>query len=266
MARTTHVKAAQQRYAQRPALDENGAQRVTPVMKDGAQRVTKHGKPVVLRVTFSNTTQPLPPETCDSCRKPIAIGTPYKWIKPKSGPYGGRKLSRHEACPSWQVWDYSSSLSARISQVQHDAQEAIDAAESNDDLTTALQDAAQAIRDLAEEKREAAQNLEDGFQHATSQSDELNQVADDLDAWADDVEGTDLPEDPEPEPEDCDECDGSGVLNKSADPDDASPQVDCPECDGTGQVIPDEPTDDQWDDWRNEARDAATSALDECPV
>jgi hypothetical protein len=214
--------------------------------------------------------------TCDSCHKPIEVGQPYKHISPKSGPYGGRTLNRHGHCPDWNVWDYSSSLSARIAQIQHDGWQTFDATtfESTDDVTSALSEVAEEIRSLAEEKRESAGNIEDGFGHATSASDELNEQADTLDGWADDVENADVPDLPEPEETDCDQCGGSGKDTCSAcDGDEdaecedcgGSGEEDCGECDGTGTVTAEEPTDEQMDEWRDEVRDAL-SVLDDCPL
>ena len=100
--------------------------------------------------------------------------------------------------PTWQVWEYSSSWSARIAQATDDF-DVVDAAESPEDVTSALDDVADAISELAEEKRESASNIEEGFGHATSQSEEAEQRADDLDGWADEIEQADIPDLPEVE-------------------------------------------------------------------
>lgn len=221
MPRVTHVKRAQQRYGTRPVIDPaTGEQKRTPMInkRTGEQKVSKSGRPVFLRITERDLTKPKPLLKCDHCHKDIEIGTPYKWIKPKSGPYGGRQLNRHAACPSWNVWDYSSSLDARIAQIQDAFQTDMNGVESPDDVRDALSAAADSIRELAEEKREAASNIEDGFGHETYQSEELNQLGDDLEAWADDIENTEVPDQ---EDHQCDECDGTG-------------EVQCEVCDGTG--------------------------------
>lgn len=240
MARITRVKKAQQRYATKPVLDENGQQVRTPVMRNGVQIVTKRG-PKFLRVVEKDLTKPLPNLRCDypGCSidgGEILPGTAYMWIKPKSGPYGGHQKNRHSAHPAWQVWDYSSSLSAQIARIEHDATEAVSAADSEDDVTSALESAAEAIRELAEQKREGAENIESGFGHATYQSEELAQQADDLESWADDVEGTDVEAlgdfqcgsctDGQAE---CDACAGTGKTDEDGNAE------DCAECDGTGE-------------------------------
>jgi hypothetical protein len=271
MPRITHVKAAQQRYERVPVIDEDtGQPKVTSV-----NRTTKSGRAVTMAVTRDDRSKPLPPYTCGYCHEPIAIGTPYKHISPKSGPYGGRTLRRHESCPTWQVWDYSSSLSARLAQIEHEFSTALADAAGPDDVTSALETAAESVRELAGEKRESSEAIVEGFQHSTSQSDELEEQADALESWADEIENVSVPEYPEPEEEDCGECAGTGKivqLYEDSDPEPWRPGSyaegvvrDCGECEGTGQVTPDEPTDDQVDEWRGEV-ESETSIVGEPPV
>lgn len=197
MARVTFVKKAQQRYETKPVLNEDGTQKRTPVMKrDGTQKTSKRG-PVFLRVTEADKSRPKAPLSCDfsGCQihgGKILPGDAYKHITPKSGPYGGWQKNRHTEHPSWQVWEYSSSLSARIAQIQNDVDFGL--VDSPDEVREVLGNMAEEIRSLAEEKREGASNIEDGFGHSTYQSEELEQTADDLDSWADDVEGAEVPE------------------------------------------------------------------------
>lgn len=273
MARTTFVKKAQQRYATVPVLNEDGTPKRTPVMrKDGTQKTTKHGRPVFLTVTVADKTKPLPMPTCGKCGKTIEVGQPYKHISPKSGPYGGRTLYRCADCPNWNVWEYSYSLSARTAQIAHDFWGEIDNAETEDDVTGALENAAQAVRDLAEEKRESAQNIEDGFGHPTSASEDLEQVADDLENWADEIESADVPEVSDhgcsscegEGTEDCDQCEEGTVVAE-----DGTGTGSCEQCDGTGKVECSEcgGSDDyvDLDAWRDEVQNNV-SIVDECPV
>jgi len=265
MARTTHVKKAQQRYETVPVIDEaTGQPKRTPVMRNGKQRETKRGALVFMTVTVQDKTKPLPNYTCDSCGKEIEVGTPYKHITPKSGPYGGRKRTRHESCPTWQVWEYSNSWSARIAQATHDFD--ISSAETVEEVQSALEDVAAAIKELAEESRETASNIEEGFGHPTSQSEEAEQRADDLDGWADEIETADIPDLPEPEEIDCQNCDGTGEVETAAVLTGESTEVEtCEECNGMGQVTPEEPTEEQLDEWRENVIDAC-SIVDESPV
>lgn len=260
MPKITHVKAAQPRYERVPVIDEEtGLPKVVPV-----NRVTKHGAAVTMAVTRDDRSKPLPPHDCDYCRNPIETGTPYKHMSPRSGPYGGRTLRRHESCPTWQPWDYSDSLSARLSQVAYEFDNAVDGASSPDDVESAQSEAADRARELAEEKREAAQNIEDGFQHPTAQSEELAEQADALEEWATEIEGVSVPEFPEPEEEDCEECDGTG-NDPDAEPDDEDGPPSCENCSGSGKVTPEEPNEDQVDEWREEVR-SAFSVVSEPPV
>jgi hypothetical protein len=283
MPRITHVAKAQQRFATVPVLDSEGQPKRTPVMRDGVQKTTKHGKPVFMAVTVADKSQPLEPYTCDHCRQPILVGTPYKHMTPKSGPYGGTKRTRHEACPDWQVWEYSSSLSARLAQIQFDAAAVIADIEDEDSATSAASEIAESIREVASEKEEAASNIEDGFQHETEQSQELNDIAEQLNSWADEIEGTTFDDFPEPEEEDCEVCGGTGEQPKDDDTEvideaseepteesddvevDDEPEV-CSECEGACVITPDEPDEDEVSDWVENAKSALQDAVDNCPV
>jgi len=281
MARVTHVKKAQQRYKTVPVIDpETGQPKQTPVMKNGEQKKTKSGRLVFLRVTTEDRSKPKPNYTCDACRQEILPGTPYKHISPKSGPYGGRKLTRHEGCPTWQVWEYSSSLSARLAQISYDFSQAVDSAESPDDVQSALDDAGSAIEELAGEKREGAENIESGFGHSTYQSEELAELADNLESWASDVTSADIPELPDPEEryfiegpdgtrhgddvgyetEDDAKDALTGMLEDLLEDSDATSEDDF-------EIVTDtldEPSEEQIDEWRDQVRDEVT-IVDEQP-
>lgn len=274
MPRVHHVKRAQQRYATKPVIDPaTGTQKVVPVTsrKTGEPRTTKSGRAIVKRLTERDLSRPLDMPTCDApgCGKPIEVGTPYKHISPKSGPYGGRTRYRHESCPTWQPWDYSNSLGTRLQQISHEFHSAADGADTADDIKSALDDAAQAVRDLADEKRESADNMEQGFGHSTYQSEELAQQADDLETWADEIEQVDVPA---MEDFPCEECQGSG-------------EQECHDCGGTGRED-DDPSSDECDGcagagtldcencdesnsdpdaWRDAVEDAV-SIVDEAPL
>lgn len=243
MPRVNHVQRAQQRYATKPVIDpETGLQKVTPMMntRTGEPKLTKRGRPVVLRITERDLERPLPMPQCDApqCTQPsreIAVGTAYKWIEPS----GRAVRNRHATCPTWNVWEYSSSLSARIAQIQHEGPDDFDSLE---DAQSWANDKAQEIRDLAEEKRESASNIEDGFGHPTQQSDELNEIADNLDSWADDVENVDLPDMPEDEEVDEDET----VEEKDEEAEEAD--------------------EIKLEEWRDEVRSALEEILSNSPV
>jgi len=194
MARITHVKAAQQRYEMVRVLDNHGNPLTTPVIcRSGEQKKTKRGREVVRRQTVLDKTKPLPNRVCEKCGQEIKVGQPYKWIAPKSGPYGGHKRYRCEKCPIWDVWDYSNSLSARTAEIAYNFSVDLEGCESEDDVSTALSAVAEGSREIAAEKREAAANIESGFGHSTVQSDELIDIADQLDNWADEVENVSVP-------------------------------------------------------------------------
>jgi hypothetical protein len=108
MAGITYVKRAQVRYPTVPTLDaRTGQQIVVPVTrKDGTPKLAKGGREITRALTHEDrTAPPLPNHTCGKCQREIAPGDPYKWIAPRSGPYGGSKRYRGAACPPWQVWE-----------------------------------------------------------------------------------------------------------------------------------------------------------------
>jgi len=259
MPRVTHVKRAQQRYATKPVIDpETGVQKVVPMMnsRTGEQKKSKSGRLVFMKITERDLDKPLPMPKCDApeCKqesREIKVGESYKWIEPS----GQRVKNRHEDCPTWNVWEYSSSLSARIAQIQNDGPS--DSYESLEDAQAWASEKAEEIRGLAEEKRESASNIEEGFGHETYQSAELNEIADNLEQWADDLENIDLPEYPEGG-SNCDDCDGSGTI----DGDDQTP-LNCETCGGSGTL--DEPTDDEITEWQAEVQSALEGVFDEAP-
>lgn len=237
MPRVNHVKKAQQRYATKPVLDPTtGEQKSVPVMdkRTGQAKVTKSGRPIKLRRSERDLEHPLPMPQCDyrQCKEAspeIAVGSPYKWLKPS----GQSTRSRHAGCPSWNVWEYSSSLSARIAEIQSEEPEVYHLLEDAEAWASGKADE---IRDLAEEKLESAQNIVDGFGHETYQSEELEGIATDLECWADDMENVDLPEMPEHEHEEDDEEHGE------------------------------EDYEERMSTWRDEIHEALRNALDESPV
>jgi hypothetical protein len=202
--------------------------------------------------------QPL--RTCEQCGKDIQIGSAYKHISIKTGPYSSQRRYRCGDCPTWQIWEYSNSLSARLAQIDHNLRNAVADVEDKDAAESAFSEAADAIRELADEKRDAAANIEDGFGHPTTQSEELTEQADSLTGWADEIESAELPDDPDPADGECETCEGTGEITEEG----AQPVMQtCPECNGSG--IPDTPTDDQITQW-HEDLEQALSVLDNCPV
>lgn len=131
---------------------------------------------------------------CDypGCGRVIEPGDGMKYISPRlPGDPGSVTRYRCESHHDWHVWEYSTSLSARIAEIQHDGANSIlmmdeDTAE---DLPNELADR---IRELASEKRYSAENVKCGFRHPTKLSEALKQQADDLWVWADEFDLIDV--------------------------------------------------------------------------
>lgn len=274
MARITTVEHAQVRYEMVPKLDpETGEQMTVTTSRQTRAKGSRPSRPVVMRLTVADKTRPKPPETCEACGEPvIPAGHPdypghegqgYRWVQPKSGPYGGFRRVRHLGCGTWRPWDLHSSLPAQLQRVSWEFSQAVSTAASEDDVRDALDTAAGEIEDLADQREESGQNMEDGFQHETEQSMQLKDDAEQLRTWADEVRNADIPDLPEPEDTDCTDCDGTGNDPEAAQDDEDVPS--CETCSGTGQVTPDELSDDELDAWRDEVL-SDLSIVDESPV
>ncbi len=249
MARIHHVKKAQQRYRTVPVLDEAGQPKVTTVLrKDGTPKTTKRGREVTRRVTVADKSQPLPNLTCGKCGVEIKPGDPYKWVKTKSGPYGGSTKYRCSTCPSWRPSELSSSKMAGIYAAQEHLADVLFNAEDESELADLATEFAEAVKEVAEEYRESQSNMVDGFGHETYISDELGEKADSLDDWASDIENESFDSFDEEEPTEDEFTDADGVVDTDAFEDAVSDW--------------EQRKDEHWE----EQRDKLDSMANECPV
>lgn len=143
---------------------------------------------------------------CDypGCGHPIEPGDGMKYISPRlPGSPGSVTRYRCASHPDWNVWEYSTSLSARIAKLKYDGNDKILQADENtiEDLPT---DLGWSIRGIAYEKSDSAQNVESSFGHPTRLSESLKQQADALEDWAYNIECVDVLEG-KPDEEDRDE-------------------------------------------------------------
>lgn len=260
MARTTHVKSARALYHTKPVLNDDGTPKIVPVTnpRTGEQKVTKTGRPVTRPVTERDLTRPKPNLKCDfeGCQhegKEIRPGQAYKFKALRF-----RQINRHEEHPEWQVWEYSSSISAQAARLQSEMHDTIDAydfsaEEDFDDLRTSLAEEADAF---ASEREEALENMPEQLQEG-SQASEYAEAAR---SWADDFGNVSAPDD-EVHP-DCETCEGSGkVDNPDYDPEDEDSdeeeEIACEDCDGEGKD-----TETISDEWSEAAKDALREAVD----
>lgn len=278
MPRIKYVKKAQQRYGTKPVLDEAGQQVKVPLKskRTGEQLKDKHGNLRWQRQSVRDLDKPLPMPKCDFCHEEIAVGDAYA-IAPLK--YGKKYRHTGKGHPTWQAWDLSSAMWARVAQAVDGAEQALDSLgefEDADDVQSVLGDLASEIEGLAEEREESASAIEDGFGHETYQSEELRQHAQNLQDFASELESWEPSEEP-PDPEadefndhDCDTCGGTGeVENDDFDPDDEESEeeemVDCDDCGGTGQVEAEADLDDAWAEWRDAVLDSAREVMQNTP-
>jgi hypothetical protein len=235
MPRVTVVKRAQQRYATKPVLNEDGSQKTVVVTKNGAPRVKKSGAETLRRITERDLTKPLPMPRCDfpDCKhesRDIAVGESYKFITTRPGGRGKRHHYRHADHPSWQYWEYSSSVRAQAARLQHDMHNEIDAFEFGeaDDFDALKESLHGQAESFFQEREDAVGNMPEHLQDES----EAAQYRDAAETWAEEIEGVDTPDGAEDEV-DCDECSGTGKVDEDCTACDAG-QVECDECSGTG--------------------------------
>lgn len=202
------------------------------------------------------------PYVCDRNSAHVILpGMPYKWVQPdRFNP----KRVRCVDCPDWHIWEVKYTLDTRLAQVAYDFQQLIKQANEPDDVQEALDAAAEAIEEIAGERREGAENIEAGFGHSTTQSEEMAEQADSLEQWAGEIRDATIPERPDPEETDCDNCEGDGLVFSQERETDA-PDVPCPECED-GKVTPEEPTEDQIEEWREEVDTDLMAVVDDSPL
>jgi len=240
MARIHTVEKAQQRYERVPKLDENGEQIVTPVLrKDGTPKTTKTGKEVVVRPTVNDLTKPLPNRKCGKCGKEIEPGMAYRWVQPKSGPYGGTKRYICLDCPTWRQSELSSSKMAGVYAAQEQCDDDLYNCGDTSDLESLRDDLADQVEAVADEYDESAQNMVDGFGHETSMSDELVEKAESLRSWAEDIRS---------------------VYFEEFSEDDVESVPDATESDHEDDV------EQARDEWLNEQRELLSDEMGNCPV
>jgi hypothetical protein len=173
-----------------------------------------------------------------------------------SGRRGGGFYTRVRcaACPTWQPWDLSDSLSNRLAEIVYNYEQAILDVTTVEEFQGALEEAHDAVVEIAEEKRESAENIESGFGHETEQSTELAEIADELDSWADAIDAakSDIPDMPEPGEDAEDEGEKDSDAPESEDAEDEGEKGDA------------ELTEEQVEAWREEAIGAIT-VMDESP-
>lgn len=281
MARVTHVKKAQQRYATVPVLDSEGKQVITPITgRDSQQKTTKSGKPVVQRQTRADKSRPLPLLVCESCGKDIEIGTPYKHVTPKSGPYGGRTRNRHADCPDWRPSELSSSKMATVMAAQEAFYDSLASAEDKESIQDLVNGVAEAAREVASEYEESADNIEQYFS-SSDKADELHDNANSLEGWADELEQALDSEDDEPTIDHqmfvLYNADGSGRVNDEDYEDEVAAQEGIAALLAAGTITDenevtieeedtDEPNEDEIETWLENLRDVATNAVENCPI
>lgn len=174
-----------------------------------------------------------PNHKCELHGEEIKPGDSYKHVTIKTGPRSSHTRYRCAASPNWKRWELSSSLDARVEQIQYEGANSLEGAETKDDFESMTESLAEEIEGLAEEKRESGQNMEDGFGHPTQQSESLEEIADSLDEWA------------------------QAIRDAANNLDDAPEENDASYADDPEQY------EDDLEQWQESARDEVQQALDD---
>lgn len=114
---------------------------------------------------------------CCVCRKPINIGDPYKWVKPR---YRGKIV----ACPNCTI-PLSMTSSSKMVAIYEDV-DGLDRT-SVESVAEDLHALAETVRGVGEEYQESADNQREYFPDSEV-ADENEEKAQELDGWADNLE------------------------------------------------------------------------------
>ena len=121
-------------------------------------------------------------KTCSVCQKPIEVGKPYKYTKPR---FRGQ-INAHPDCEI-PVSMTSSSKMVAIWEEQASASKDVENASEPGDVAQALRDLAEVVRGVADEYQQGADNQREYFPDSPT-ADESEQKAQDLGQWADEID------------------------------------------------------------------------------
>jgi len=89
---------------------------------------------------------------CGKCGKDIAVGQPYRWMKPR---YGGKRIRCTEFACRFRPTDTSSAKTAQVYEAIEDAESEIGGASDIDDIKSVLSNVADTARSVADEYNKA---------------------------------------------------------------------------------------------------------------
>lgn len=201
---------------------------------------------------------------CEKCYRQISKGAPYKWIgiKPPGSQPGERRI-RCQDCDDWHEWDYNPSLGAQCARVAHDTEYQLRNTRTYDTESGAraiMRDASEEVRIFANTRQVSADRTRYVFGEKNFRTQQFMKDAEALRRWAMQIRNWHCPPLPEPELTDCSLCSAKRMdLDMGGD-------AACAECQGAGRYVPDEPGEEQLEDWRQEVADSAIEVLERCPI
>jgi hypothetical protein len=152
-----------------------------------------------------------PQGSCGRCGVAINPGDPYiHWSnRATRAGRGWRRVrcTKQECFPRRSEYMTTSDKLGQLMDAQDDAEAAIDAAETVEDLEAALEDAAGVAHDVGEQYEESASNMEEHFP-GSYQVDEIREKSEMAESWAATLESgldAEIPDKPEAENYDTEE-------------------------------------------------------------
>lgn len=196
---------------------------------------------------------------CEKCGTELPAGSSYIHFK-----VGFRSRFKRVRCTSPACYPKQSELTASR---MADAYAAQEAAHEAIDLADSIEDVQLALNECASAAGEVASGYEDTISETPMLEDQLREKVDALEAWQQELENVDMPEADDEDEETCEHCEGTGVCDAEAmaetDGDKCAEghgctSEQCGNCGGAGTIS----NDDAVEEKLGEAKEIARTAVD----
>jgi len=204
-----------------------------------------------------------PQGKCSRCDAELEVGSPYIWWQFRFGPKY-KRCTEPTCRPRRSELTRSEILSAAYS-VEETYADDISKATCVGDLEDIQQNAASDVEAIVELIQDKLDNIESGCGHTDLPVyEELDERRGMYEEWQQEIEGVDFADAP---PLPCAKCHGDGHYVETCYG--GNLVKECPTCSGTGEGAEDdgdtERSDEPWEEWLQEQRDALLEAVGNCP-
>lgn len=188
----------------------------------------------------------------------------YKWISVRlmGVDTPGDKRIRCTDCPDWHQWEWNPSTASQCQRVAHDTEHHLRYGkhETVSGAQAVMGDAAHEISNFATYRRLSSERTAWAFGKSNFTARRLKADSEALESWAKEIRNWPCPELPAPTLTDCSLCSAKRMdLDLGGDP-------ACMECSGAGRYLPEEPGEEQLQEWRHMIADDASEVLEKCPL